>query len=800
MRITVIVAIVIITVMAAAGLLLSTTSIAQEEEVKWSRIVTVEINGDIYTFGLNISSNYYVKELNKMTVRIELRLIYSTTSEPVFVIAGLKLDKLELASTVLGTVSKEMPSASSYLEAQLPSHIAEKIEGSSQAVFASLEITFIRGANITKTDIRIPMVVSKASPLLTINALFDDGYPYTITFLGETAIRRIIVSITNYGPLNARDVRLQVFLDGKLVALKSVANNLKAGEHVREEVLIPVPPVKGIHTIIVEVYAVVGTSSYKAYTSLTMFTAERPSIYLIPVNKTVFIEGEEACFRAIVINAPVKIANVTLGLEYSVARGERPRGNWSLVLTTPVGTESSKKVLCWTPPSLQLSAKTSLFVRAVLLVNYLGRTSVITSNPIGITVIPLDLAVLRQGLILEVVPSETYVGGKVHVSLLLSPGLPGCYKTYLEKYDPTTRSWVLVTPIMLCNSKGVSDLPSDIIGLGRVWLRARLEIGRMTIISNLVSLTIHEKPLLEVKVPKLLKPGESFNVSAILFPKPPTQFMVSFKPSWLSVPINTTSVNGEARILLNAPPQPGKYYIKVTAIVNDIILEKIRNVEVANITLTMKVSPSRVEAGGEVSIDVIASIPVNDTLVVSLFKGGEVIAARTTRFINGHGLLKIKAPKELGTYIVTAELKELEISASDKLEVIKIKRRAVLSLSNTTVKPRERITARISFEPPIEIPVTINIMVEYPNGIWHTVATSLGAGKEATITFSAPKEPGSYIVQATIPQYNLTSNKVALTVVKSSKQAIPLETFIIIVGGIVMVMAGVSLRALRRRR
>ncbi|ALL01250.1 hypothetical protein Pyrde_1202 [Pyrodictium delaneyi] len=768
---------------------------ANAQDAQETYTVELRLGDDLYVLYINMSTGYFVETSSTLYMKMNIRLAYSTSAEPVFVSVEASLAGVAIGSSMAGYLSDQTPTREIVISGIVPPHVAEQITYHSGLSFIEVKVKAYRGNEKAVQTIMVPVVVVKKEPSISVDAFFDNGSPYTVAVIGRDMFRKIVVRVANTGEIQARNLKVSILLGNNTVYTGTVATILEPGEQAETEATIPVPVQPGVYTLTVSARAIVGAVSYEKSTSLIMAVIPRPVIQLVLVNSTPVLEGEKVCFT-IYVNGVPEFADPNIVLEYSAPGAGQDQWN-------PVYVKKGRENVsyCWEARTAGDRTTAYLF-RAKLLLRIYGLEYASYSNTVQVTVTPITSVLSRSSLQLVVVPSMIYEGGEARAVVTLSPTLPGCLTGRLEALDTQTLTWTPLKQINICDGKGIVNIFASELGVGNHTLRAVVQLGSYTIASNAASIRIVAKPELVARlVPPIAAPGSSTELLVKVDPAI-REYRVSIKPSWMDNWINTTGKPGGVTVPLLAPDKEGVYDVRIEVAINGVKLEKTLVLTVQKLLLLVAAEPQKLRAGEVDTINVKATLsaPLNGTAVFTLSRGNTVIDSTEKLMVDGKAVAKLTAPKEPGVYTIKVFVPEYRIENTTLVNVTKMMYGITLTLNATKTEPNGKIETRIEIQPKPTSPVNLVLMIQYPDGVWRTLVSKLVSSNEATIVIDAPSEPGTYRVKATIPSVNAESNVVTLEVTgRAVKEIVPANMLPTVIAGAATIAILWSIRAIRKR-
>ncbi|HIQ23532.1 MAG TPA: hypothetical protein EYH50_00600 [Pyrodictium delaneyi] len=757
--------------------------------------VELQLGEDLYVLYINISTGYFVETSSTLYMKMDIELAYATSRAPIFVSVEASLAGVTIGSSMAGYLSEENPSSEIVINGIVPHHAVEQITYHSDLGFIEVRVKAYRGAEKAEQTIMIPVVVVKKEPSISVDAFFDNGSPYTVAVIGQDMFRKVVVRITNTGELPARNLKVAVILNNTTIYAGTVATLLEPGEQIETEATVPLPVQPGVYSLTVSVRAIVGATSYERSASLAMVVISKPVVQLVLDNATPVLEGEKVCFTIYAGDVP-NFAQANVILEYS-APGTG-QSQWNPVY---VARRHGDISYCWEAHAIG-DRTTSYIFRAKLLLRIYGLEYTSYSNIVQVTVIPITSILAQSSLQLLVAPSEIYEGGEARAIATLSPVPPSCLIGRLELLDPHSLAWIPLKQINICDGKAIVYVPASELGVGSFTLRAVVQLGGYTIVSNTASIKILAKPRLVAKlIPPIAAPGSSLELLVNVEPAI-REYKVAVKPSWMSNWINTTGKAGGVSIPLIAPEKEGIYDIKIEVAINGIKIKKTLTLVVQELHLLVVAEPQKLRAGevDTINVKAILSAPLNGTAVFTLSKGDAIIDSTEKTIVDGKAVARLAAPKEPGIYTVKVVIPEYRLENVTLVNVTKTIYGITLTLNATRVAPSAEVEARVKIQPQPTAPINLVLLIQHPNGIWRTLASKLVDSSETTIVFKAPSEPGIYRVKATMPSVKIESNTVSLEVASgAAEELVPASTLLAVIAGAAVIAILWSIRAIRRR-
>ncbi|BEP18217.1 hypothetical protein PYJP_15690 [Pyrofollis japonicus] len=763
-------------------------TVSNADTKDYTYIIDLKIDNDTYVVGLKVVYPLFVSTENTIQTSIAAKLLYSTTNKPIFVTISLLIDDITISSSSLGYI---MPNStlSTLLRGIVPPLIAEKIKDTLQPYYAVIRIDAYRNSTHIYKLIKVPIIVMREKPAMVLRALFANNLTYYVAVSGETASIPLKILVSNNGALPLRNVFYEVSLGNMTIASGYLASIIEPGNSAEKHLYMPVPFKDGVYSIDVKATGYSGLDKVTSSTNVILIVIPRIYVSITTLNSTV-IEGSNVCFKISTLNMP-SYANASIIIEEKYENGWNPVGFLNNI---------SQSVYCTHIPSTGLIAPKVARFRASLLLRIYGIDYVIRSNEVSVNVLPLTSIIRTASLTL--VPSDTsiYRNEQLRLNIMLSPSVPTCLPCRIEKYSTKSMSWEALTTTQLCNGRGDVSLTGIDIGEGRATIRATVSIDGVFIISNTVTVMVYGEPRLNVNIlPSIVPPNSTLEVIISLEPflKP---YKVSILPSWSNIWVNATASKPVFKTRLAAPEKQGVYTIKILANVDGYRIEKIVQVTVTKLSLTVTVVPETLRIGEVNKIKVKAEIypgVVNATARIELRGASGIVSANTTRIVNGIGEALLDAPQEPGNYTVVVMVPAYGLEASKSIQALRIIYGITLTLNTTSAPAGSRIAATVTITPPPKEPVTVNILIrEKGTQLWKTAASGLAVNGKASIVINAPSTPGTYEVQAVAPQIGAKSNIAVLTVTQAEQ---PSRTQLMAIIGAVAAAALLwSIRTIRR--
>jgi len=767
-------------------------SIASAQDVlSASNTVELHLGNDTYILLFSVRSPIFVPTENKIALDIQGVLVYATSNKPIFVVANIELGGINLASAVFGYYSFNRPSRLVHIEAVVPPVLAEQIKDKVEPSFITLHVKAYRNSTSTASSVKIPIVLTKVTPMLQLSASFQNGLPYAVAIVGTRPYTLINVRVTNSGSIAVHNVNIFVKIDNQIVLTRHVIDTLLPGNSTTVYARLPIPLKPGTYSVSIVAQAVAGIKEIETGSNLVLITLPRISVALSVLNSTTVIEGQKICLK---VESSYVPGYVRPSMAIDVETGPQ---QWD---TVSIMQNATSATYCWKTPILGLSHEKTYRIRARLLLSVYGLQYQVESNTVQVTVLPLQSIVRYASLQVIAEKTTVYPAENIKLTLMLSPGAPTCLPAIVEKYSMQTASWEALATVEVCNGEGFFSYPASSLGSGVQRIRAVLRIGSFIITSNVITINIVKQPLVVAKlIPSTVAPNATTTL-IVHIERLVDGYKLMVRPSWTNTTISLTST-GDIRLPIRVPGIRGTYHVYVKVVIDGYSIEKDLLLHVANVTASLLVKPEVIKAGETKNITVtVLTVPsINATASIKLLGKEGTIVIRKLNIVNGKGITSIPAPSKPGDYTVTVFIPQYRIDVSKSIKVIQVIYGMTLSVNVTSVTPGSKIKADVAITPAPKTPVNVVIMVRQAGGAWEVVASGLATNGKATVVFSAPSQPGRYEVRASAPQLKASSNIVRLVVTQSAKTMPPRTLQVYAIIGIVAAAAlAWSIRSIRR--
>ena len=786
----------LLVVLLTLQLLLATIGTAQQEEPSWSTYtVELHIGDNLYVLNLWISSTYIVRHSSTFYMNINAKLVYATSSDPLFVSAEVTLSGITLGSYPIGYLSPSNRMAATRITGLVPPHILEDLIGRGNLGFIELRIKGYQGQNSDEEKLLLPIVLVGGEPDLILNTWFEEGGLYTIAIIGEDYTKKLFIEVVNTGETEVYDVKIEVLLDNKLIYSKLLSTLLKPGERTILEVDIPIPLEEGVHIVNIDLRAVIGSIDYEQSKSLVVVSMQKPGVQLILLNTSSTVtEGYSVCFE-VQVEGKTSLAEQYIVVE---SRAKGVQREWTPVYSTKYN--SSKTRYCWRAESYSGRITTYIF-QAKLVSRIYGAEKIATSNKIEVTVIPIQLLRQITDLQIAATPHILHREDNITVKATLSPQLPGCYSISIEVMREG--AWSSIEQFTICSGRGEATIPATAIGEGEYFIRAIVLVEGYSIVSNLVRINVLGEPVLQAEIePLKLLPSSTVRVKAWIEPVL-EDYTITIKPSWLDRSFNLTGTMNKPVIFeLEAPNTTGEYTITVEGVYRGKTLEVERKITVFSPKLQLRVEPKELFAGEQDEIRLIVTIepPIDKTYAVVELLGEEKTIRRLSLEVSGSSTeTSIAAPQEPGVYTVKIQLPRYRVENTTTINIKKIVYGVSVELNTTSTTPGSGIDVKVAVHPPPKKPLTLTLMIREPNGTWKPLDTLIVSKSEAKLEIKAPSTPGNYTLKAVLPAVNAESSPVVLQVHQGGRELLPTQTFVTLITGVATLAIAWSIRAIRRR-
>ena len=769
-----------------------TVSVARAQDIlSASNTVELHFGNDTYVLLFSIRSPIFVPTENKLALDIQGVLVYATSNKPIFVVANIELGGINIASAVFGYYSFNRPSRLVHIEAVVPPVLAEQIKDKIKPSFITLHVKAYRNSTSTASTVKIPIILTKATPMLQVSASFQNGLPYTVAIVGVRPYTLISIHITNSGSIVVHNVNVFIKIDNQSILTKHVIDILPPGNSTSVYTRLPIPIRPGTYSVSIIVQAVAGIKEIETSSNLVLIVLPRISLALSVLNSTTIIEGQKICFK-------VESSYVPGYVRPSIAIDiETEPQHWD---TVSIIQNTTSTTYCWKTPVLGLGHEKTYKIRARLVLSIYGLQYQVESNTVQVTVLPLQSIVKYASLQVIAKKTTVYPAENIKLTIILSPGAPTCLPAIVEKYSMQTDSWEALSTVEVCNGEGFFSYPASGLGSGVQRIRAVLRIGNFIITSNVVTINIVEQPLVVAKlIPGTVAPNATTTL-VVHIERLVSSYKLIVRPSWINSTISLTGT-GDIRLPIRVPAVKGIYHVYVKAVIDGYSIEKDLLLRVVNVTASLLVKPEIIKAGETKNITVtVFTIPsINATASVKLLGREGILAIRKLNVINGKGTTSIPAPSKPGDYTVIVSIPQYGIEVSKSIKVIQVIYGMTLSVNTTSVTPSSKIKADVTITPAPRAPVNVVIMLRQASGAWEVVASGLAINGKASIVFSAPSRPGQYEVRASAPQLKANSNIVKLVVTHGAKAKPPRTLQVYAIIGIVAAAAlAWSIRSIRR--
>ena len=767
-------------------------SVARAQDVlSASNTVELRIGNDTYVLFFSVRSPIFVPTENRIALDIQGVLVYATSNKPVFVVANIELGGINIASAIFGYYSFNRPSRLVHIEAVVPPILAEQIKDKVEPSFITLHVKAYRNSTSTASTVKIPIILTKVTPMLQLSASFQNGLPYAVAIVGAKPYTLINIRVTNSGSIVIHNVNVFIKIDNQSVLTKHVTDILLPGNSTTVSARLPIPLKPGTYSVSIIAQAVAGIKEVETSSNLVLIVLPRISLALSVLNSTTVIEGQKICFK-------VESSYVPGYVRPSIAIDiETEPQHWD---TVSIIQNATSTTYCWKTPILGLGHEKTYRIRARLILSIYGLQYQVKSNTVQVTVLPLQSIVRYASLQVIAEKTTIYPAENIKLNIMLSPSAPACLPAIVEKYSMQTASWEALSTVEVCNGEGFFSYPASNLGNGAQKIRAVLRIGNFIITSNVITINIVKQPLVIAKlVPSTAAPNATTTL-VVHIERLVDSYKLIVRPSWTNATISLTGT-GDIRLPIRVPGMKGTYHVYVKAVIDGYSIEKDLLLRVANVTASLLVKPEIIKAGETKNITVtVFTIPsINATASVKLLGKEGTLAIKKLDVINGKGITSIPAPSKPGNYTVIVSIPQYKIDISRSIKVIQVIYGMTLSVNATSVTPGSKIKADVTITPAPKAPVNVVIMVRQSGGAWEVVASGLATNGRATVVFSAPSQPGQYEVRASAPQLKANSNIVRLVVAQGTKTMPPRTLQVYAIIGIVAAAAlAWSIRSIRR--
>lgn len=772
-------------------LLLIHPPVRAQDMLTASNTVELHLGNDTYVLLFSIHSPIFVPAENKISLDIQGKLIYATSDKPIFIVANIRLGGIDVASAVFGYYSLNRSSHLVHVEALVPPLLAEQIRNNVEPSFIMLQVKAYRGTTSAVSIVKIPIVLSKITPMLQLSAVFQNGLPYTIVIVGTKPYVVVNASITNSGSVAIHNLNVAVKINNQTIVVSHVVDTLLPGNSTSIRINVPVPLKPDTYSVSVIARAIAGIKEVQSTSNLVLIALPRISLALTALNSTTLIEGQKVCFKIQSSYVP-KYVKPSIAIDI-----EKQPHKWSTVF---IIQNASSTTYCWKTPILGLGHEKVYRVRARLILSIYGLQYQVESNVIQITVLPLQNIIRYASLQIIAEKATVYPAENIRLNIVLTPSVPLCLTTVIEKYSMQSVSWEAIGTAKICNGEGVFSYPASSLGNGIQRLRAILRIGDFIITSNVIAINITKPPLFIAKLnPSVVAPNTTTTL-VVHVERLVGSYNLVVRPSWSNTTVSITST-GDTRLPIQVPEKEGTYHVYLKAVVDGYNIEKDLLLHVMNVTVSLSVKPTVIRAGEtrNISITVLTTPAINTTASAKLLGKKGILVLQKLKIINGQGVASIPAPSKPGNYTITVILPQYKINVSKTIKVIQIIYGMTLSINTTRTTPGSGVQANITITPAPKVPVNIVLMIRKAGGAWEVIKTSLVTKGRTSIVFKAPSQPGQYEIKASAPQLKAESNMVKLMVVKSSKAAPPKMLQVYAIIGIVAAAAlAWSIRSIRR--